>query len=1011
MNVPKENFSSAGPIFDTLSNLVSGLGTSKDPTTYAQFIFNPLTHQDVEFAYRADWVARKVIDIPPADATRSWRDWQAKNSQIEAIEEVERDLKIQAKVKKALQKARLYGGSVAVMGIDGAGHPEEPLKLERVKRDSLKYVHVLSRVGISTGRIIDDLDSPWYGEPEYYERRSRDGKVLRIHPSRVARFIGAEYPEPEHAPDAWGDSVLQSLLDTIRRVELVSGGIATMVNDAKLDVIKIPRLSEALATTDSTNKLLSRFAVANKAKSTVNTLLLDTQEEWERITTSFGGMSDIMHIYLVIASGACDIPATRMLGQAPSGLHSTGQSDTRNYYDAVGTRQATEISPELERLDDVIIRTAVGAATKSIYYEWTPLWQMNEEEKANLSLKKSQSYQIDVNLGLINDDVLREIRINQLIEDGTYPGIEAAIDEYGAEPAMPTEDPHTGLMVDPKTKIPLPGQTPPTDPNAAGGGNDQGGSAGQPLTPKSSNVISLFGTKKKTGDAFDPDQPRDPEGKWVLNAALHREGHTRAVAGENHGRLQTLAGKGEKKRTDLTLYRGTNNPKEFGTIKSVVVSNTTKGQGNVQALALSEHHAYKLTTPHGETTHTTIKSAMQRAEFERQLHHTKKKTSDAFDPDLHPHVPSGPAGGQFASKGGEGDDGEDDNTDDDKVDPKKGDTSGGAPSAEVIGDPTKQKVPNDPHYTYLHGTVGDVQNAARKKKLTIPEDTGGEFGSKEQSNSSAQFKIKTGGPLNKAFGRTASIPGKANTSGVLAQPALMRAPNTAIDTTHTESGGVRRSTTHEIDTTTVEYLTPDGKWQPLVRSPSTTKDAEPRTLYVRRDVVNASDIIAWAKSVGFETTIPAEDMHVTVAFSRAPVDWMKMNNDWGGNDDKGQLTVRPGGPRMVDRLGQQGEAVVLLFGSSDLSWRWKQFCEIGASWDWPDYNPHITISWQAPTSLDVSKIEPYRGEIVLGPEIFEEVKENWKASITEDANPNHYPAGEKGGQFAPGNIQGGKEEV
>jgi hypothetical protein len=44
--------------------------------------------------------------------------------------------------------------------------------------------------------------------------------------------------------------------------------------------------------------------------------------------------------------------------------------------------------------------------------------------------------------------------------------------------------------------------------------------------------------------------------------------------------------------------------------------------------------------------------------------------------------------------------------------------------------------------------------------------------------------------------------------------------------------------------------------------------------------------------------------------------------------------------------------------------------EAGASWDWPDYQPHISLS-KAP--VDLSKIEPYRGEIVLGPEIFEEI--------------------------------------
>jgi hypothetical protein len=48
----------------------------------------------------------------------------------------------------------------------------------------------------------------------------------------------------------------------------------------------------------------------------------------------------------------------------------------------------------------------------------------------------------------------------------------------------------------------------------------------------------------------------------------------------------------------------------------------------------------------------------------------------------------------------------------------------------------------------------------------------------------------------------------------------------------------------------------------------------------------------------------------------------------------------------------------------------------------PEYQPHITITYK-PGDVDIEKGEPYRGKIVLGPEIFEEVKKDWQASISE----------------------------
>lgn len=156
-------------------------------------------------------------------------------------------------------------------------------------------------------------------------------------------------------------------------------------------------------------------------------------------------------------------------------------------------------------------------------------------------------------------------------------------------------------------------------------------------------------------------------------------------------------------------------------------------------------------------------------------------------------------------------------------------------------------------------------------------------------------------------------------------------------------------------------------------------DAGPRPLYVYRRLLNANDVIAWAKSQGFKTTLAAEDMHATVTYSRAPVDWFKMGESWGSADG-GKATVNRGGPRDVERF--DGGAVVLRFSSADFIWRHEQMIREGASWDFPEYYPHVTISYDA-GDIDVSKIEPYRGELRFDVEIFEALNENWKAGVQE----------------------------
>jgi hypothetical protein len=108
---------------------------------------------------------------------------------------------------------------------------------------------------------------------------------------------------------------------------------------------------------------------------------------------------------------------------------------------------------------------------------------------------------------------------------------------------------------------------------------------------------------------------------------------------------------------------------------------------------------------------------------------------------------------------------------------------------------------------------------------------------------------------------------------------------------------------------------------------------------------------------------------------------MKMGETWSG-DEKGNLIVKPGGPRAVEKLGEN--AVVLLFASSELVWRHKSMVEAGASHDWDEYQPHVTISYEVPGGVDLEQIKPFTGELRFGPEIFEPLDLDWKAKVSEE---------------------------
>lgn len=170
----------------------------------------------------------------------------------------------------------------------------------------------------------------------------------------------------------------------------------------------------------------------------------------------------------------------------------------------------------------------------------------------------------------------------------------------------------------------------------------------------------------------------------------------------------------------------------------------------------------------------------------------------------------------------------------------------------------------------------------------------------------------------------------------------------------------------------------------ILRRIRTNKTVPALTLYIRRDVLNSDEIRSWYRAQGIELMTPAEEMHVTVAYSKRPVQWTKIGDSWHSGDSNGQIIVPPGGMRLMQSYGSDDRALVLLFTNNDLSWRWLSILESGASWSWGDYTPHVTISYDFDPKR-VEDVEPFRGRIVLGPEVWEQVNEDWKKNLRENA--------------------------
>ena len=609
-------------IGDGLANALSGLNTERDKAAHSYYAEPTIDAMELVNAYRGSWMARKIVDIPALDSCRNWRAWQASQDQIELIEAEEKRLNVRGKVLEARKKARLFGG--AAVYADFGDDASKPLDVSRVAKGGIRFLTVFTPRQLVPGEIETDPMSEFFGMPRDFTIAGGATGQATIHPSRLTTFYGNDLPDRDITSSAfgWGDSVLIAVMSAVKQAESASANINSLIYEANVDVVSIEGLAEILKLPGGEDKVRDLLKMNLDAKSNLRALVLDAKNTYQRKAVSFASLPDLMDRFDQHAAGAADIPMTRFMGMSPGGLSSTGESDLRNYYDRVSAGQTLEMGPAMMRLDEALIRSGTGARDPGIHYDWNPLWQLSETDKATIFKTKADAARTIAGTGgtsepLMPIEALSDALVNELIEDGSLAGLEGAMEEYG--------------------------------------------------------------------------------------------------------------------------------------------------------------------------------------------------------------------------------------------------------------------------------------------KLSEQDDEG------------------------------------EDEAAAIAPPALQ--PN-----------------------------------------PIETQDAAPRTLCVQRKLLNAADLIAWAKAQGFATTV--DDPHVTIAYSRRPVDWMKAGEPWS-NDKNGTLTVPAGGARIIEALGDKG-AVVLLFNSSELSWRHEAIKrDAEASWDFPSYQPHVTITY-AGGDLDLSKIEPFRGKLQFGPEIFEEITDGWASKLSEE---------------------------
>lgn len=398
--------------FDGWQNVFSGLGMAgMDKRVSSTWNYDRLVEIDVENAYASDDMAAKIIDKLPDTAMQKGLNFVGMTNEQESnFYRKLKQLQFRSKFTQFKKWGRMYGGSALLVGTDEDDDLTMPLRPSLV--NNVTSLTLISRYELYPSQVQYNPLEPNFGFPEFYRLQLRGTSQVNgheVHHSRILRSDGVLLPRRLHIQNQyWGDSVLSRLANVIRNHGTSHDSIATVLQDFRIAVFKIKNLADMLANGDD-GLITQRLKIVNMAKSVARSVVIDTEEEeFEFSTANLSGIKDLIEAVNERLASAVDMPMTVLFGRSPVGLGGSGGHEQDNWYDCVANYQEVECRPPMERLFEIIASTKQGPTEGLIPakfgFNFVPLKQMTEAEKADVKLKTAQADALYVTNGVLTAD-------------------------------------------------------------------------------------------------------------------------------------------------------------------------------------------------------------------------------------------------------------------------------------------------------------------------------------------------------------------------------------------------------------------------------------------------------------------------------------------------------------------------------------------------------------------------------------------------------------------------------
>ena len=281
--------------------------------------------------------------------------------------------------------------------------------LGRIDDPTRVMVSVFSGDMVTAAGAELDLQSPRYYKPLAYNVRGH-----AIHPSRVVDMTYVKPPELD-APfyQYGGISEFELIYEQLIADGVVQRASPKILDKASTLFYKVKGFKDAMSL-GTENDMVTYFGRMEDVRGIMSAGLIDAEDELEVVQQNIANLADADQITLRRLAMVTGISVTRLIGEAPRGMNSTGEKEAQMDQDMLETLQFEYL---LQPINELMAKMGQGAVDFKDNQGETPAGRLDYETKAIDNALKLAQMGEDYSAYLADKDVVQPDDFGKMFND------------------------------------------------------------------------------------------------------------------------------------------------------------------------------------------------------------------------------------------------------------------------------------------------------------------------------------------------------------------------------------------------------------------------------------------------------------------------------------------------------------------------------------------------------------------------------------------------------------------